>query len=251
MTDIQEKKQMKTKSLKLYTAVLAVMAGCVTTTLADFIKNPVKWSQPIGFDASGQIIGMDWRSDHTQGGIMADDFLCTSLDPIVAVRWWGSYVGEGPATGAGPRQTTPPSTIAFDIDFYGSTGGPHPLSLPTALLLGQPVFAQEDYVGVDQFGDYVYRYDAYLPLPFYQQGTTANPVEYFMAIDQPSGQPWGWHESPTQIMDFPAFSPAHGGTWTTIAPMHDLAFELMTIPEPGVATLGGFGLLALLISRRR
>jgi hypothetical protein len=242
---------MKTKSLKRCAAVLGVMAICASTALADFIKDPVKYSQPIGFDASGLVIGMDLRSDHTSGGIMADDFLCASLDPIVAVRWWGSYVGEGPNSGALPRPTTPPATIAFDIDFYGSTGGPHPLSLPTTLQLGQPVLAQEDYVGVDQFGDYVYRYDAYLPQSFYQQGTTANPIEYFMAIDQPSGQNWGWHESPTQNMDSPAFSPAHGGPWTSTAPMHDLAFELMTVPEPSVLTLGGLGLLAVLTSRRR
>jgi hypothetical protein len=232
------------------------MAICATTALADFIKLPVKYPQPIGYDASGLVIGMDWRSDHTAGGIMADDFLCTSLDPIVAVRWWGSYVGEGPTSGLAPRPTTPPATIAFDIVFHDSTansvpGGGHPFSLPTTILLGQQVWAQEDFVGVDQTGEYVYRYDAYLPQWFYQQGTTANPVEYFMAIDQPSGQKWGWHESPTQIMDFPALSPAHGGPWTSIAPMHDLAFELMTVPEPGVLTLGGLGLLAVLVGRRR
>ena len=237
------------KELLALAAVTAAMA--VSQALADFIPLPVKWSQPIGYEpGTGVIIGKDRLSDHTVNVVRADDFICNDPLPIVAVRWWGSYIGEGP-NGLPPRPTTPPATVAFDLDFYASTGGPHPVSLPTALLLGQIVFAQEDFVGVDQTGEYVYRYDAYLTQPFFQQGTTANPVEYFMAIDQPSGQAWGWHEAPTLFMDSPAFSPAHGGPWTSIAPMHDLAFELMTIPEPGVATLGGFGLLALLISRRR
>jgi len=245
---------MTRKSLKLYAAALGAMAIYATTALADFIKLPVKWSQPIQYNAGATIIGVDWRSDHTSGGIMADDFLCTTLDPIVAVRWWGSYVGEGPNTGAVPRPTTPPGTIPFDIAFHNSTAnstpGVHPFSLPTGLLYLQPVFAQEDYVGVDQSGDYVYRYDAYLPQPFYQQGTTANPLEYFLAIDQPSGQNWGWHESPPQIMDFPAFSPTHTGPWVTVQ-TQDLAFELMTVPEPGVLALGGLGVLAVLTGRRR
>ncbi len=245
---------MKTRFLKLFSAA-AVMAVCATTALADFIPLPVKWSQPIGIDASGKIIGMDWRSDHTMSSVMADDFLCTSLDPIVAVRWWGSYVGEGPNSGLAPRPKTPPATIGFDISFHDSTGnyipGVHPWSLPTGLLYLQPVLAQEEYVGVDQSGDYVYRYDAFLPQPFYQQGTTANPLEYFIDIDQPSGQNWGWHESPTQILDVPAISPAHNGPWNNSLGVHDLAFELMSIPEPSVLTLGGLGLLAVLARHRR
>ena len=249
---------MKVKSLKSFTSVLAVMTLCGTTALADFIPLPVKWSQPIQYDAAGLIIGRDRLSDHTvpapTGGVRADDFLCLSHDPIVAVRWWGSYIGEGPNSGLAPRPNTGPGAIPFDLSFHDSSGNGnptiHPFSLPTTLLLLQPVKAQEFYVGVDQSGDYVYRYDAYLPQWFYQQGTTANPIEYFMDIDQPSGQNWGWHESPTQVLDFPAISPTHNGPWTSLQ-VHDLAFELMTIPEPGVATLGGFGLLALLIRRRR
>jgi hypothetical protein len=254
---------MKVKSIKFYTAALAVMAGCVAPTLADYIPLPIKWSQPIQYDAlSGLIIGMDRLSDHTAGPVppgntgpvRADDFLCTSLDPIVAVRWWGSYIGEGPNSGLAPRPTTPPATIAFDISFHASTAnmfpGIHPFSLPTNTLSLQLVHAQEDYVGVDQFGDYVYRYDAYLPQPFYQQGSTANPIEYFIDIDQPSGQRWGWHETPLVNLDYPAVSPGHFGPWANDPP-HDLAFELMTIPEPGFLALSGLGSLLLVTARRR
>ena len=256
---LTRKKHMKLKSLKSFTSALAVTAVCVTTALADFIPLPVKWSQPIQYDAlSGLIIGRDRLSDHTGPVpgvvIRADDFLCQSHDPIVAVRWWGSYIGEGPASGLAPRPKTPPGTIPFDISFHDSTAnyfpGIHPFSLPTNNLSLQFAFAQEDYVGVDQSGDYVYRYDAYLQQPFLQQGTAANPLEYFIDIDQPSGQNWGWHETPLINLDFPASAPGHAGPWANDPP-HDLAFELMTIPEPGVLTLSGLGFLLLLTSRRR
>jgi len=246
---------MKTRYLKLFTAAL-VTAACATTALADFIPLPVKWSQPIQYDASNLIIGADRPSDHTDpaAGVRADDFLCTSPDPIVAVRWWGSYIGEGPASGLSPRPTTPPATIAFDISFHDSSGnsvpGIHPFSLPTSLLSLQLVHAQEAYVGVDQAGDYVYRYDAFLPQPFLQQGTATLPIEYFIDIDQPSQQRWGWHETPLINLDYPAVAPSHSGPWANDPP-HDLAFELMTVPEPGVLVLSGLGFLFLLTKWRR
>jgi hypothetical protein len=247
---------MKSKSFKLFAAALAVMAVCVTTAFADFIPLPVKWSQPIQYDAAGDIIGRDRLSNDTLGKVMADDFVCTNADPIVAVRWWGSYIGEGPNSGAIPRPNTGPGVIPFDISFHLSTimsqpGVTHPFSIPTNLLSLQLVLAQEAFVGVDQSGDYVYRYDAYLPQPFLQQGTTANPIEYFIDIDQPSFELWGWHETPLINLDFPATAPTHYGIWANDPP-HDLAFELMTgIPEPGVMTLTGLGLLLWLAGRRR
>jgi hypothetical protein len=111
------------------------------------------------------------------------------------------------------------------------------------------VHAQEAFVGVDQAGDWVYRYDAILPTPFLQQGTPTNPLEYFIDIDKPTRENWGWHESPFGGLDYPAAAPGHFGPWTSDAP-HDLAFELMTVPEPGVATLLGGGIVLLLARRR-
>lgn len=241
-----------------------LLVGALTFTvtvlpaLADFIPLPVKWSQPIGFDAAGFIIGKDRLSDHTAfepsgGGIVrADDFICDIPLPIVAVRWWGSYIGEGPGSGLAPRPTTPAGGAGpFDISFHFSTanfqpGTVHPFSLPesTPLYL-TTVLAQEEYVGVDQVGHYVYRYDAYLPTPFQQQGTPANPLEYFLDICKPTRENWGWHESPFGGLDFPAVAPGHFGPWTSDAP-HDLAFELMVVPEPTSAVILGVGAALLL-----
>src|SRR5262245_57699093 len=74
---------------------IAALVSFVRPASADFIPLPVKWSQPIVYDASGTvIIGKDRLSDHTAGVVRADDFVCDTPLPIVAVRWWGSYIGS-------------------------------------------------------------------------------------------------------------------------------------------------------------
>ena len=239
-------------------AATITFAVAALPALADFIPLPVKWSQPIGFDASGLIIGKDRLSDHTafgatgQGIVRADDFICNIPLPIVAVRWWGSYIGEGPANGLAPRPKTGPAAVGpFDISFHFSTanGNPtvaHPFSLPLdPPLYLTTVHAQEEFVGVDQAGDFVYRYDAFLPTPFQQQGTQTNPLEYFLDIDKPTRENWGWHESPFGGLDFPAVAPGHFGPWTSDPP-HDLAFELMVVPEPSSAALAGLSAVLFL-----
>ena len=162
--------------------------------------------------------------------------------------WRGPQWGpQSPAV-----KNTGPGVVPFDISFHDSTantvpGGGHPFSLPTTLLLLQPVVAQEFYVGVDQGGDYVYRYDAYLPQWFYQQGTTANPIEYFMDIDQPLGQNWaGMSRRPRPVSLNTSPTPAPGPAFksTTCFRTHDRSGAKR-------GGTGGFGLLALLISRRR
>jgi hypothetical protein len=95
-----------TQKKTVFTLGFAVLVLLAQSALADFIPLPVKWSQPIGFNpTNGLIIGKDRLSDHTafgpNGGVVrADDFICNTPLPIVAVRWWGSYIGEGPATGS-------------------------------------------------------------------------------------------------------------------------------------------------------
>ncbi len=244
-----------TKPLRRFIIAALLFALTSLQSLADYINLPIKWSQPIGPSAvqPGRIYGTDRLSDHTFDTIRADDFLCTDPDPIVAVRWWGSYLPETIFSGLQPRPTTPGYTVPFDISFHLSTfpNEPHPFSRPGPLLSLQGVLAQEEFVGIDDTGHYVYRYDAYLPQPFYQQGTHANPIEYFLDIDKPSHEMWGWHETPYGGLDFPAVGTTHIGPWANDPP-HDLAFELMTVPEPSSAAFIGLaGGLVLLTTRRR
>ncbi|MGI9427228.1 MAG: PEP-CTERM sorting domain-containing protein [Bythopirellula sp.] len=67
---------------------------------------------------------------------------------------------------------------------------------------------------------------------------------------------WGWHTSPEARYDVATMSRLHmpnnqwiyGPEWQPIQPQHglwDMAFELLTIPEPSTLLLGLFGLVSL------
>ena len=120
---------------------------------ADYIQLPVKWSQlPAFYD------GMDYLSNYPSGIVRADDFECDDPAPIVAVRWWGSYLGEYE-----PRPDQPGFWKPMDISFHLSDRNEHPYSLPTDPALSlQRVLAQEEFVGVDARGEAVYMYNAFL-----------------------------------------------------------------------------------------
>ena len=210
---------------------VAVLVALAAPAQADFINLPVKWSQPIVYDTNGVILLFDLSSDHTITGVKADDFISDGR-PIVAVRWWGSYIGE-------TNQRPDGFTFPFDISFHLSDGAPHPTSLPSTLLALYTVPAQEVFVGIDQGGDFVYRYDAFLPQPFFE----TNSVEYFIDIDKPTGEKWGWHMTPILTNDWAALAPGHFGPWASLTG-DSLAFELM-VPEPSTVLLAGIGLLGL------
>ncbi len=129
---------------------LVVLAVSFTPAYADYIDLPVKWSQTPWDPA-----GTDWLSDCTLYNVMADDFICNSKDPIVAVRWWGSYPIE-----TAPRENG--FTGPFDISFHLSVDE-HPFSLPGPVVYFNQVRAQEFFVGLDNQGVPVYCYDAYIP----------------------------------------------------------------------------------------
>jgi len=228
------------------TAVTALtLFGCVVAARADYIDLPIKRSQPIGWD-NGVIIGVDRLSDHTVNTVMANDWLCNDPHPIVAVRWWGSYIGSSTVIPTGYINN-------FDISIHASDGSElnHPSSLPTDLLaLWTDVTVQQEFVGFDVSGDAVYRYDAYLPSPFDQTPGT----EYFLDIDQPTGENWGWHDAdlPYPVLDWAAVGTTHAGPWQTYVPNTELAFELM-VPEPSTLAIAGWGIavLAFAAYRRR
>ncbi|MGD0464816.1 MAG: PEP-CTERM sorting domain-containing protein [Tepidisphaeraceae bacterium] len=221
---------------------LALSAAFFATARADFINLPVKYSQPIGFNANGQIIGGDFSSDQTLNTVKADDFTDNYNDPVVAVRWWGSY--------GNTAQQADGFVGPFDISFHLSDGTPHPNSLPVnAPLATYVVNAQQVYVGLDTSPEPVYRYDAYLPTPFPETAGT----EYFMAIDKPASVPlWGWHETPGPhpILDYAAVGASHNGPWVQLGTQTDFAFELM-VPEPTSLALVAVGALGLMMRVRR
>ena len=99
--------------------------------------------------------------------------------------------------------------------------------------------------GINGVTEPVYRYDAYLPTPFFEQAG----VEYFLDIDKPSSELWAWHYTTIQKQDYSVVASSHSGPWTSTGGF-DLAFELIAVPEPatlGLAILGGL----MLLGRRR
>ena len=235
---------METTRTIMITLVVVALVGFVSTpAYADFIEGPVKWSQPITVSGipvdprqpvAGIIDGVDRLSDCFLGVVRADDFTSDGR-PIVAVRWWGSYIGEQIPRSDG-------NTGPFDISFHLSNGGTHPFSLPldNPLELYTVSVVQEVWVGNDVAGDAVYRYDAYLPEPFLEEAG----VEYFLDICKPTEDRWGWHGTTIQKQDFSALGASHSGPWVSMD--YDLAFELIAIPEPatlGLLLLGGLALL--------
>ena len=85
---------------RLCVALFLVLCLAPLAAQADFIPLPVKWSQlPVVVDDGTGLkhfIGVDYLSNHQMGVVVADDFVCDDPRPIVAVRWWGSYLQDAP-----------------------------------------------------------------------------------------------------------------------------------------------------------
>ncbi len=252
--------------LPILMVCLLLAAGAVVR--ADYIEGPIKWSQLPDMDT-----GTDQYSVHLGDAVCSNDYRCVDPDPVVAVRWWGSYLdNSGPAEGA---VNHPTFELAFHYDCPANTqdfetGEILAYSHPTLVPIIHPwVVAQEIYVGTTLGGERVYRYDAYLPEAFdqwYWKNDDMNPhgSDIFWIdigrvhldasgeeVNPPTIQ-WGWHESETVKLDNAISNPAyHFGPWAGVTVLQkDLAFEVITIPEPATMILLGFGALALLRKRQ-
>ncbi|GEM_PF-1345592 len=62
------------------------------TGIADI--HEIKWSQPpMALVATNILSGWDEVSIYGLGQIVADDWVCVYTNPVVALRWWGSFAG--------------------------------------------------------------------------------------------------------------------------------------------------------------
>ncbi|MFH1551204.1 MAG: PEP-CTERM sorting domain-containing protein [Planctomycetota bacterium] len=212
--------------------------------------------------------GYDIVSQYDPAGVaptqvVMDDWRCEGTGWVKGFRWWGSYFSE--------------YRIENLTGFYLSIHNDHPAgaepSHPGSLLAESFVpiadVAYEHPIGVDSYGNIVYEYFAWLDECFWQEGTAANPVVYWVnivaEIDNPDqdidDNVWGWHtavqphniDDAVQVFDYDFDT----GTYLGYEPIEwegislDMAFEV--IPEPGTLLLAVpaiFGLVAVIRRRK-
>ena len=225
-----------------------------------------KWSQPL------DPLGIDILSMHRSNGpVIADDFQSDGR-PIAGFHWWGSYLTD-PATGqewgtgqgadrqlsfeSSLHQNCPAGTLGCN---NGNGGNPYNFDTPSnnPPYFSAIVSATEQFVG-NFNGSNVYEYWLDLtgiPGPDFLAGTwnevagdiywvdfAWNAGQFGTAFD---GDVWGWHTSATQNLGSAVQTIApisggnpHTGSWNPLGT--DMAFEVLTVPEPASLALLALG----------
>ena len=139
-----------------------------------------------------------------QGVYMADDFADTFADPVVHVRWWGSYLNDEII------QPVDKFLISFESDVPAEVNRPfsHPgqpllnqvVTKAAALAPGSGTYTERLVRGPDPVvGESLYEYNAELHLdkPFPQEPDTVYWLKIVALVDvEESTQErtrWGWH----------------------------------------------------------
>ncbi len=233
-------------------AVLAVLFAAAPATADWDPGQPAKWVQlpdlsPQGTDINASI---DLASSlfPTPLVVLADDFLCTSTDPITDVHLWGSWLNDllpevFDITLPPPFMRPDPGALQVHLsiraDIPASLNPAGPFSVPGELLWSHVFnpgeFAVRPYAenieegwydpisGNYQFpGDTVaWQYNFLIPEDeaFVQQGTPENPVIYWLDVaaipeGNATGQPlFGWKTSIDHFNDTAVYGAVDLANW--------------------------------------
>jgi len=233
-------------------------------TICDMrVCNPLKWAQPPTY---GPVItpqppcfwGWDDLSNYFTGPIVADDWACSTKQPITDVHWWGSYQNW-------TTRTPPPQGLGPDLFHIGiwkdtAAGVDRPFSHPGTMIqqwIVPRVQLNERYVGCDEYpgmpSDICFRYDFSITNSnewFYQK-PSADPTVYWISISAmytmpPIQYPWGWktrehffNDDAVRILN--PVAPGVGASFVDGLPIEtpdgkswDMAFVLTTRRQAGV-----------------
>jgi len=168
----------------------------------------IKWDQPPVL-ATPTNVFYGWNEPSVYGGqqIAADDWVCTTTNPVMKIRWWGSFLGYN---GSDPTPVLPPDfAIHFWNDVPKGPGNTLPFSHPanaiwqiittnfTATCVGK------DYDPRTQTFETCFLFEADLNTQdwFFQQPLNGTNIYWIsIAADYPTGaaspNPFGWKTRP-------------------------------------------------------
>jgi hypothetical protein len=196
-----------------------------------------------------------WDLEGSVGTLAADDWVCTTPDPITKIRWWGSFIGWMEAT----PPAVPPNHfhITFWTDVPAQPGGfSHPGQVIHEVICANFTyqFVGWDYNPATGLYESCFLFEqTLLPSEYFYQ-PTANGI-YWISIAgcyQPGPTPtqnvFGWKTRPRDpaslapddaVSMWEPRNPTMGSTWVSGEPLFwptpedswDLAFELISAPD--------------------
>lgn len=212
----------------------------------------LKWDQPPD-PIHPTNIYYGWNEYSVSGGqnIAADDWACTTDDPVTDIHWWGSFLGWN-------KIEPPQIPDAFHVTIWTDvpSGQNNSFSHPGEVIWDHTysTFTWEpagwDFDPQTQEYETCFKFNLDLPKDdwFYQEvSATGEPNIYWISIaavyKEPSQYPWGWKTRPRDLNSlapdaamriFDPTSPAIGGYyefgepifWPTDQESWDMAFEL-------------------------
>jgi PEP-CTERM motif len=221
------------------------------------------------------VAGTDITSMHRSNGpVVVDDFIVNKPE-IVGFRWWGSYFA---AAGQGRGQAR---DVTFELSYHsdcpagapisaqcpgdprgaGAAPTPYAYSTPGQPYSFQVLTAQETFFGTTTLGEDVYEYFVMLPTTWAATPGAIAWLDVAWAAGQfgtdADGSMWGWHESDEHHLDFAVQTDSaanrllpqlgsnpHLGPWNVLQG-RDMAFQVITVPEPISVLLVALGLLGV------
>jgi len=196
-----------------------------------------KLTYPQGHSQSGRAVDLAFAIETEQAGagvtarrIVADDWRCTTAEPVTGITWWGSYIGYGYLPSACQQVTAPRRPDSFLLSLWSDVPDPDPSNSRDFGHPGRKLWEykaqsfDEVLVGFDrdpsptsssvQGFEPVYRYMVRLPEDKWYRQDGQNNVLWLSVVAvyedaQSMVYPWGWTNHPYSTWDLNLVPLAH------------------------------------------